>query len=78
MKKILDRAYEQDEFVKRWLVGLSQRTKENYSKELHGWLVFVGMAPEEQIRKRMRDTASQDLTERLFFEDKFRAYKEYI
>jgi hypothetical protein len=32
MKKILDKPYEKDEFFKKWLVGLSERTKKNYSK----------------------------------------------
>ena len=36
------------------------------------------MTPTEQIRKRMHDLTSEDITERTFFEDKFRAYKEYL
>lgn len=44
MKKILDRAYEQDEYFKKWLVGLSPRTKENYSREIHDWIVFADSA----------------------------------
>ena len=55
MKKILDRAYEQDEYFKRWLVGLSERTKENYATEIHDWIVFIDMTPTEQIKKRMHD-----------------------
>jgi hypothetical protein len=43
MKKILERPYEKDEYFKKWLVGLSERTKENYSKEFHDWFVFIGM-----------------------------------
>src|SRR3990170_2544937 len=78
MKKILDKPYEQDEFFKKWLVGLSPRTKENYTTEYHEWHVFVDMTPTEQIRKRMHDLTTEDLSQRLFFEDKFRAYKEYL
>ena len=78
MKKILDRAYEQDEFFKRWLVGLSERTKQNYSNEIHGWIVFVDMTPTEQIKKRMHDLTTEDITQRQFFEDKWREYKEYL
>jgi integrase len=78
MKKILDKPYEKDEFFKKWLVGLSERTKENYSNEFHDWFVFIGMAPTEQIKKRMHDLTTESLSERLFFENKFRAYKEYL
>lgn len=78
MKKILDRAYEQDEFFKKWLVGLSERTKENYSKEIHGWITFIDMTPTQQVKKRMHDLTTQDITQRQFFEDKFREYKEYL
>jgi hypothetical protein len=55
MKKVLNKPYEQDEFFKKWLVGLSPRTKENYALEFHDWFVFIGMTPTEQIRKRMHD-----------------------
>lgn len=78
MKKVLDKPYEKDEFFKKWLVGLSERTKENYSNEFHDWFVFIGMTPTEQIKKRMHDLTTEDLTERLFFENKFREYKEYL
>jgi hypothetical protein len=36
------------------------------------------MSPTEQIKKRLRDTKSEDITERQFFEDKFREYKEFL
>src|SRR3990170_2672780 len=78
MKKILDKPYEQDEFFKKWLVGLSPRTKENYTTEYHEWHVFVDMTPTEQIKKRMHDLTTEDLTQRLFFENKFREFKEYL
>jgi len=78
MKKIVDRSYEQDEFFKKWLVGLSERTKENYSKEIHGWILFVDMTPTEQIKKRMHDLTTEDINERTFFENKFREYKEFL
>jgi hypothetical protein len=78
MKKILNKPYEKDEFFKKWLVGLSPRTKENYSNEFHNWHVFIDMMPTEQIKKRMHDLTTENLTERLFFENKFREYKEYL
>jgi integrase len=78
MKKILDKPYLKDEFFKKWLVGLSARTKENYSNEFHEWHVFIGMMPTEQIKKRMHDLTTENLSARLFFENKFRAYKEYL
>jgi hypothetical protein len=78
MKKRIEKPYEQDEFFKRWLVGLSDRTKENYTQNIQEWIVFVGMTPTEQIQKRMHDLTTQNITERTFFEDKFRAYKEYL
>ena len=76
MKKKAVQAYEQDEYYKKWLVGLSPRTKENYTSEIHDWIIFIGMPPTEQIQKRMRDLTTQNLAERQFFEEKFRAYKE--
>jgi len=36
------------------------------------------MTPTEQIRKRMQDLATQDITQRQFFEDKFREFKELL
>ena len=78
MKKILDKPYEEDEFFKKWLVGLSPRTKKNYGNEFHDWYVFIGMTPTEQIKKRMHDLTTEDLSQRLFFENKFRAFKEYL
>ncbi len=43
MKKILDKNYEQDEYFKRWLVGLSPITKQNYTERVHDWIAFVNM-----------------------------------
>jgi integrase len=36
------------------------------------------MTPTEQIRKRMHDLTTQDIAQRLFFENKWRAFKEYL
>ncbi len=36
------------------------------------------MSPTEQIQKRLKDLTSQDLTERTFFESKFREFKETL
>lgn len=71
----MKKAYEKDEFVEKWLVGLSERTKENYLNQIKGWINFVGLSLTEQIKKRMQNLTSGDLTERLYFESKFLAYK---
>jgi hypothetical protein len=70
--------FKEDEFYKRWMNGLSARTKENYGNEIVSWIYFVDMTPTEQIQKRMHDLTSTDLTERTFFEHKFREYKTYL
>lgn len=67
-----------DKYVDSWLTGLSESTKKNYLKDWSKWLEFIGMTPTEQIEKRLKDLTSQDLTERTFFEQKFRAYKEHL
>ena len=36
------------------------------------------MTPTEQIKKRMQDLTTQDIAQRLFFENKWRAFKEYL
>jgi integrase len=69
---------EKDVYVQRWLTGLSARTKENYLREFPLWVSFAKMSPTEQIEKRLQNLTSQDLTERMFFERKFREYKEFL
>ena len=54
------------------------RTKQNYSNDLPNWLTFIDMTPTEQIKKRMHDLNNEDLSQRTFFEQKFREYKEYL
>ena len=61
MKKKIVRPYEKDKFFKKWLVGLSERTKENYTQEFEGWYNFIGMSPTEQIQKRMHDLTTENL-----------------
>ncbi len=78
MSKKSVKPYEKDEFFRKWLVGLSERTKENYTNQIRGWMLFIGISPTEQIKKRMHDLTTQDIAERTFFEDQFRAYKEYL
>jgi hypothetical protein len=68
----------EDRFIKSWLTGLAPRTKENYLKEIEKWILFVDMTPTEQIKRRMHDLTSEDITERTFFENKFREYKEFL
>jgi hypothetical protein len=75
-KKI--RPYENDPYIKRWLTGLSPKTKENYPNFFQDFLTFVNLSPTEIISKRMNDLTSKDITERCFFEDKFRAFKESL
>lgn len=78
MKKIIDREFEQDTYFQKWLIGLSPRTKVNYSNEFPNWLAFIDMTPTEQIKKRMHDLNSEEILQRTFFEQKFREYKEYL
>jgi integrase len=67
-----------EECVQRWLTGLAERTKKNYKEEFGLWLNFIDMTPTEQIKKRMQNLTSQNITERTFFENKFREFKEYL
>jgi hypothetical protein len=67
-----------DVYVQRWLTGLADRTKENYLQRLPLWIDFIQMLPTQQIEKRLKDLTSQDLTERTFFENKFREFKEAL
>ena len=67
-----------DTYIKRWLTGLAKKTKHGYPSLFQDWLTFIGLSPTEQINKRMHDYTSQDITERCFFEDKWKAYKEYM
>lgn len=76
--KGLDRSYEKDQYVQTWIKGLSDRTKENYLNEFRAWLDFCKMSPSEQIQKRVKDLTTQDLTERLYFENQFRGFKEFL
>jgi hypothetical protein len=76
--KGLDRSYEKDQYVQTWIKGLSDRTKENYLNEFARWLDFIKLSPTEQIKKRVKDLTTQDLTERLYFENQFRGFKESL
>jgi hypothetical protein len=78
VKKILNRDFEQDQYFQKWLIGLSPRTKVNYSTEFPNWLSFIDMSPTDQIKKRMHDLNSEDILQRTYFEQKFREYKEYL
>ena len=76
MSNVLDKPYEQGEFFKKWLVGLSERTKENYGNEFNDLFVFIDITPTEQIKKRIHDLTTEDMSEIVF--EKFRACKEYL
>lgn len=67
-----------EKYIETWLNGLAERTKKNYLREFPAWLEYIKMSSTEQIEKRASDLASKDLTERTFFENKFRAYKEHL
>jgi hypothetical protein len=56
------------------MVGLSERIKQNYTDRIQNWLTFTGMDLTQQVNKRMNDLTAQDLSQRQFFEDKFRAF----
>jgi integrase len=77
-KPYLDHSYYKDEFVQKWLVGLAEKTKRNYLFGFKDWLDFIDMTPTEQIKQRIQDTISQDLTQRTYFESKWRQYKEFL
>jgi integrase len=70
--------YEEDNFYKKWMVGLGKGTQANYTIAINDWFVFMGSTPTEQIRKRMHDLVVEDITERTFFEEQFRAYKQFL
>jgi len=72
------KAYRNDKYVKSWLVGLSERTQANYLEGFSDWYSFIGMTPTEMIEKRLNDTRSDNMAERMFFEQKFRAYKKHL
>ena len=68
----------EDSYVKTWLTGLSPRTQANYKKQFREVLEFLKMSPTEAISKRVKDLSSGDLTERQYFELKFREYKSQL
>jgi hypothetical protein len=74
----ISKPYEDDEFYKRWFVGLANRTKENYRNQFGVWQDFIKMTPTEQVNKRMNDLTTTNLNQRQFFENKFREFKEYL
>jgi len=78
VNKKAEKPYAEDKYVKLWLNGLSQRTKENYFEQFYDWYAFIGMTPTEMIEKRLKGSNSDSMAERLFFENKFRAYKETL
>jgi hypothetical protein len=72
------KAYQNDKYVRSWLVGLKERTQANYLEEFSEWYAFMGMTPTQMIEKRLRDTRSDNMAERMFFEQKFREYKQHL
>jgi integrase len=74
----IDRSYAEDKYVKKWLVGVNEGTAKNYIKTFKTWLDFIKMSPTEQIELRLKQLQSTDLTERQFFETKWREFKAYL
>jgi len=74
----IDRSYEKDQYVQTWIEGLADLTKENYLNEFAQWLDFIKLSPAKQIQTRVKNLTSQDLTERLYFENQFRGFKESL
>jgi integrase len=72
------KAYRNDKYVKSWLVGLKERTQINYLEGFADWYAFMGMTPTQMIEKRLKDTRSDNMAERMFFEQKFREYKQHL
>jgi hypothetical protein len=70
--------YQGDKYIKSWLVGLSERTQLNYLEGFADWHSFMGMTPTQMIEKRLKDTRSDNMAERMFFEQKFREYKIHL
>lgn len=67
-----------DPKTKTWFNGLKPRTTQNYKERYPQWLEFINMTPSEQIQKRLQNLTSQDLTERTFFEHKWREFKNAL
>jgi hypothetical protein len=72
------KAYQDDKYIKAWLVGLSERTRLNYLEGFADWYAFIGMTPTQMIEKRLKDTSSDSMADRMYFEQKFRAYKAHL
>ena len=70
--------YQNDKYIQSWLKGLSERTQINYLEGFADWYSFMGMTPTQMFEKRLKDTASTNQEDRMFFEHKFREYKKHI
>jgi len=75
---VKDYGFMEDKYVKSWLAGLAAKSQSNYRKQFGEILAFIRMSPMEMIEKRVRDLTSQDLSERQFFELKFREFKAHL
>lgn len=67
-----------DEYVKQWLSGLSESSKEVYLPQLLRFLEFAKMTPTQLIEERIREFTSQNLAERRRKENLWREYKQYL
>lgn len=75
---VKDYSWMEDKYAKSWLAGLAAKSQSNYKKQFGEALEFMKMSPTEMIEKRIRDLTSQDLSERQFFELKFREFKAQL
>ncbi len=73
-----DYGFTSDKYVIAWLTGLAPTTQRNYRRQFIDVLSFTKLSPIQMIEKRVKDLTSTDLTERQFFELKFREYKEQL
>jgi hypothetical protein len=72
------KAYQDDKYIQSWLVGLSERTRLNYMEGFVDFYAFMNMTPTQMIEKRLKDTRSDSMAERMYFEQKFREYKLHL
>lgn len=59
-----------DEYAKKWLNSLGERTQKSAIKQFHHFQQFVDLTPTEMIQKRMKDLQSNNPQIRSYFETK--------
>ena len=51
-KETTEKLWLQDTYVKRWLTGLSEGTRDDYPDLFEDWLTFLNMTPTEIINQK--------------------------